>query len=230
MRGERQFALTKAAILENFRHMAVINDGVSAEIPIDLAETGLERRFAACTADPGFRVANDSPATVEHLSVDQRAKSQVRGRGIAARICHEPRFGYAVAIELGQSINGLTQKRGRRVALFVPLRVRFGIAQAKGAAQIDYLATGIDQRRGELDGHMRRGSKKNELQTLLPDGGWCGGDGLGRLLAEGGGRSVRIRLAVLEQNRLHRGMARQDANQFRSAVASEAEHPHGGAW
>lgn len=94
------------------------------------------------------------------------------------------------------------------MALFVPARKGFGIAQPESSAEIDYLDAAIEEAGSKSDGYVRRSCQENQLEFLLADGVKSGWNRFGRSLAKRRGALFGVG-TMLQQNDFNAGMARK---------------------
>src|SRR5688572_29957717 len=85
-----------------------------------LTEHRLGARFVPGAADTRLGVAHDARRAVDQPRLDQWPDREIRGGGVAAWIRNETSVRDAVAVKLGQSIDGLGEQRRRRVLSLVP--------------------------------------------------------------------------------------------------------------
>ena len=107
-------------------------------------------------------------------------------------------------------------------SLFVPARVGGGVGQAEGAAEIDDLGAGVEHGRREFHGDFGRRGEENHVQAFGADriGGAGGARRLGVVDGDG---ALALILAVFEQDGLGLGMGGEEADEFLTAVAAEAD-------
>src|SRR5690349_6212540 len=100
----------------------------------------------------------------------------------------------------------------------VPAGVVLGCAEAEGAAEVDDARSGVEDLRREVHGGLRRGGQENDRKLLIANG----------LRAEvGAGGSARtaqdlglLGLAVVQENGGNVGVAYQQTDELRPAIAS----------
>lgn len=108
------------------------------------------------------------------------------------------------------------------MALFVPLRINLGVAQAKRTAKIDDLGAGFENAGRNLNRDLRRRTEEDDIEGLTPDGFRIRLDRLGRPATEGQRTAFGIG-TVLEQNDVHAGVARKNVHQLCAAVAAKSD-------
>ena len=107
--------------------------------------------------------------------------------------------------------------------LLVPGGIALGRAQAEGAAQVDDLGAGAQHGRREFHGDVGRSGEKDDSD---PFGAHGVGSARERYARAGAPRMREVSAGVLpmfQQDRGNLGMAVQNPDEFRSAVAAMAD-------
>ena len=126
-----------------------------------LGEVRPLRRRLAGARYPRLGVHDDLAAGDEQAGLSQRRERQKRRRGITARVGDQLRARHGVSLALGQSIGDAV----RQVAgLRIPARTRAGIAEPKGARQIDDADAGVHKGGGELCGGLIRQRQEHDVR------------------------------------------------------------------
>ena len=170
MRGETEFALFDLADLQHFGHVAVLQQRISGEIFSGLAETGLERRLAARSADAALGVADNPGFAVDDSRGEQRPDREIGGSRIAARIRNQPRAANAVPRIFRQTVDCLAEELGGGMLFLVPEFVTLGGAQPERAAEIHHDDAGFQKLRGKVHGNFGRGGQQNGFQAFGGNG------------------------------------------------------------
>jgi hypothetical protein len=102
------------------------------------------------------------------------------------------------------------------------MRIRGGVAQAEGAAEIDDLGAGVEQGGRELHGNLGRGSEEDDVQAFGADGlgGARRAAGLGMMNGRG---AAALILTVFEKDWFDLGVGSEEADEFLTAIAAEAD-------
>src|SRR5581483_9735931 len=137
-----------------------------------------------------------------------------------ARIGNEPGARDSRAAEFRQSVNRVIEQCGRGMFFLVPSRIRFRIAEAKSAAEVNHANTGVEHGGSKLHRDFGWRCEKNNRETRVSSG-------IGRtrnafkLLMTDGLSPVLSVVFMFQQHRVDRRMSVQDADKFRSAIASK---------
>jgi hypothetical protein len=87
---------------------------------------------------------------IDHRVLDQRQKTKLHRRRIAAGVGDNARAPDTLAVDLGQAVNRFRHKLGARVLGAVPLFPRRDILDAEIGRDVDHAHAGIDQHPGLL--------------------------------------------------------------------------------
>jgi hypothetical protein len=222
MGGEGELWLVETGDHENFGDVAMIERRIDGEIVSDFAKTGFEAGFAPSTAHAGLGVADDSSGSIGYAAGDQGLNGEIRGGGITAGVGDQSGGANTLAAELGEAIDRLGEQMRRRVLLFVPARIRGGVAKAEGAAEIDDLCPGVEHGGREFHGDFGRRGKEDYVQTFGADGFGSAGSAARLWMIDGRGSGALI-LTVFKKDGLSVGMGGEEADEFLTTVAAEAE-------
>ena len=223
VRGEAEFRFVETGDHQDFGDMAMIEHRIDGEIVGDLAKAGFEAGFAPGAAHAGLGVADDSGGSIGHAAGDQRLDGEIRGGGITAGVGDQARAGECAGGRIpGAHRPPLESKCGRGVLLLVPARICGGVAQAKGAAEIDDLGAGVEHGGREFHGDFGRRGEEHDGQAF-------GADGIGsarraaRLRMVDGRGAASLILPVFEKDGFSLGMGGEEADEFGAAIAAEAD-------
>lgn len=222
LRGEAELGLFKAGVHEDFRDVAVIEDGVRGEVFGDLAEAGLEAGFAAGAADTAFGVADDARGTVDDTGPGEGREGEAGSGGIAAWVRDEAGVAGLVAVEFGDGVDGLGEEVLGGVLFLVPAEVAGSVAEAEGGAEIDDTGAGVEDGAGQLHGYIVGCGEEDDGEAFGLDRFGGGGGAGGAFVAAGEGAVLGIG-AVFEEDGLGVGVMFEDADEFGTGVAAEAD-------
>jgi hypothetical protein len=222
VRGEGELRFVQTGDHQDFGDVAMIEHRIDGEVVGHLAETGFEAGFAPRAAHAGFGVADNSGGSIGRTAGDQRLNGEIGGRGITAGIRDQPRGTDALAAELGEAVDRFGEQLGSGVLLFVPMRIRGGVREAEGAAKIDDLGAGVEHSGREFHGDFRWRGQEDDRQAFAANGFCIAGNTAGLRMIDGRGTASLI-LAVFQEDGFGLWMRGQQAEEFGTAVAAEAD-------
>src|SRR5437867_56959 len=148
-------------LLRDLRGVPVLRHAVGADALVDGPEKEGLVDAVARTGDARLRVDDDVVA--DEAGRRRREEREERGGRIAAGIRDELRAAEPVAMAFGQAVHRLSEERGRRVLVPVPLAVERGIPEAEIAPDVDDDASFGEPGRRALRGLAGRQRREHDL-------------------------------------------------------------------